>query len=730
MNDDNKTSLLEIIIGQLDDWEQRLFMLCSIPSYFTRDLITFCLPYLCSTCTLDSDIDRFLSLPFISQRSAGIGTNEIEYYMIHQQAKNAIPLSSEEYKKYSSILVIYFDMLCLTSEPPMAEKYFYEKLLCELKMGQIKTWRKAFQAAIELQRLHECDKLLELLCSSAPESIMEWCIYYKLVNRYANMEPSELIITELNNLISCTHAFSLECIYYLRLFLGILYEKQGHWTIAQSMNEQIQDEIQSSGLINHNIFYAVCANLAIIYCHTNNAIKATKNIDFLLAIDTLDMGLKISVYKTAGLCANMAYKWDKARVMYQHALQGMEEQLNDAKLDLVKIYSQYSPNPVYYSDEVGIYNRLGEILLLQGDFKGALAYHKKELLAQTISQSKTGIAWSEYNIGKTEYLIGNVKTAKEMLYNSISHFNKTDNKTNRAYPLGELSYVYQYIGQPNCSLTCLEKSVNLLLQSENIEKCLFYFNHLGRICQAQGFLTFASQIFEVCLQYYVMHTKTDSLGWVLNNYARNFMYLGDYSNSKKYFDSAEKAFSKQYNKRGLAYVFNNLAELYIKIDELDLAQQLFQKSLLMKSSMGDEHAICYTQRELGEFYLILNELNTAEMCLNQADCICVKSNYVMLKGDIYLSIGKLLRRKKNLKGAEEYFKNSAAIFKRQNFLTRMINCYHLQCELAEEMGCTEIYNTMQSKICNTTLRQEREEKLLIKNYNILMERVRHLISIP
>lgn len=717
--------LHHLIDEQLGKLGKRLLFLCAIPSFFTYHLVASCLPALNTGPVCDAWIHDFLSLPFISKRTSGTGDNKIEYYIIHQLIKEAIPLSAQDYKTYGSILERYFDEMCVSAPLPHADRYFYEKLRCELMMGKFEPWQKTYQAAMEMNRIQECNKLIALLRTSKTEISSDWYCYYSLVNQYINGEPVKEIISKLESLLLSAKPAEYEYICYLRLFLGVLYDITGRWQDAQILYIKVLGITQDGTSAVRDIRAVAYVNLTTVCCRLNDFNGLTSYAESMLAaVDHMNLGLKIAAYKAAGLWFQKIYQWDKTYEMYQYALQNMEYLQQNASLHLAQVCQPYRPYPIYHSDEVGIYNRLGEILLLKGSFREALEYHRKEMHVQRILENQTGIAWAAYNIGKTQYLLGDTTAARDMFYQSIHNFDHTENKINRAYPLGELSYVFQYVGQPDHSFRCLEESVGILLRSEDVEKCLFYFNHLGRICQAQGFLSFAAQIFELCLQYYTKYSKTDHIGWVFNNYARNFMFGGDYSNAGIYFRHAQQIFIERFDKRGLAYVLNNIAELSVKVGRKLEAETLFRESLSMKKLMGDQHAVCYTHRELGELYLLLDRPEEAETNLMEADKLCRQGNYLMLKGDIDVSYGKLLRQKKRYKPAIEYLECAANNYKKQNFLTRMINCFRIESDVAEQAGDLKLSLDMRQAMADTEQRRQAEELQMMDRIQPLIERIR------
>jgi len=714
----------------LDKLGKKALRLCAIPSFFTYHLIISCLPLLTSAPVSENWICHFLSLPFISRRTLRTGSEEIEYYLIHQIVKDSIPLSMFDYKIYGPILEQYFDKMCINAPHAQMDKYFYEKLLCELKMEECEPWKKAYQASMETNRRQECNKLLMLFQSSVTDGTKDWYIYYSLVNQYVNEVSLSELIPKVEAVLFAADLNNSEYIYYLRLFLGVLYDTIGRWQDAKDQYEKVVVATQESQPTSQNILAVTYVNLTMVCCHLSEFDSSGNYAKLAYRhISCINLGGQVAAYKATAFCAQKKYLWNKAYELYQVALQSVQLLQQQTSQQVSQVYHSFHPCPIYCSDVVGIYNRLGEILLLKGYLAEALEYHQKELRIQRLLENRTGIGWATYNIGKTEYLLGDTVSAKDMLTSSILNFRNSENERNQAYPLGELSYVFQYIGELENSFQCLQESVEILLNSEDIEKCLFYFNHLGRICQSQGFLSYAAQIFRLCIQYYQAHSKTDHIGWAYNNYARNFMFSGNYIKAEKYFERAREIFQERTDERGAAYVCNNIAELFAKTDRTLEAEKLFQESLLKKKAMGDRHAICYTHRELGELYLLLGQLEEAEKNLTIADQLCRAGNYRMLEGDINVSFGKLRQQQKSYECAFKCFELAFTNYNKQNFLTRMINCCYLEGSLAEQIGELELAAIKRQTAERIHEKKRKEECFMIDSTETLMEKIKDFIAV-
>jgi len=728
MENEQVNILSALISEHLDRSGKTMLQLCLVPSFFTLDLLFYCLPRLSDEPISKKNIESFLSLPFVLCSSSA-ETDKI-FYTIHDRVHDSILLTPQEYKRNGLILIEYFDKASSYENEVLAKKYFYEKIFCEVEIGQLYSWQCTYQAALETQQITECDQLMMYLESANKRSVYnlsEWTTYYSFENRYIHRERTSVILADFNVFFS-KHFFKIrneiELLCNCYVLQGVLYWSLCEW---EKSYELLKEALKLCEKFSLNIAYTtVCNNIAAVFCSQNKFDKAERYC--ALAEQHPIEGnpnLKVALLRIEGLIAKKKYKWVQAHEKYNLALYIMEQQQKRNCRPLNLSTATYHPCPVFITDEVGIYNRLGEILLLQGLFSNALEAHTKEKEVQLTLKDNIGLAWSEYNIGKPLYLIGDTFEAKKSLESSINLFLSAGSIANIAYPLGEISYVFQYNGQPDHSFEVLKKSIEILLKYRNYDRCITCFNNLGRICQSQGFLRFAEHVFFLCLKCNEKLSATR--GWILNNLARNFMYLKNYKDAETCFDAAARNFERFYDKRGLIYVCNNKAELFAKTGQRDLARELFFKSLSEKKALGDQHAICYTYREIGELEISEGRFVEAEKALQDALDLCTAGCYTMLEGDIHLSRGKLLLETQEFEGALECFEAALSNYNKQNYFTRIANCFKLEMKLAEQVGNKNLYSNAEQGVLQTERKLFSEEKSMLKQLTPLIEQIRQMI---
>ena len=679
-------SIHNLIVHTFDDITIKLLTICSIPTLFTRELIYFSLAYNNKNTikNVDEIAETFLSQPFVMKRKMKSKLGIIEVFSINNTFKTCILSSSSNIDSYAHMLNEYYNSVSYKGVDKLKKIYLYDSACCKIIAGNIDDWRREFQLAIENSLVDECNKLV-LMCidsfrisSSNDFSKKMWLEYYKLVCNFFQKTPCDSLESQIKTLISSLEPrkdTNFELIVFLFNLLGLVYLDNRSWEKAhRSFNEALEICCEFN-ITNYNVTGSIYINIVTLGIRSKELRLIEPYISLLKTNSTLyDDELKINTYKILALYNSETYNLNQALDNYYFAKELVLKKQKNTK----NTNRHIEIKPVYCIDKHSIYDSIGEIFTNQGNYKKARDLYRSSLRSHILSNNINGIAWAKYNIGRIEYLLGNLQTSFIFFNQSISAFNQIGQEYNCAYIFGEQSYLYQYLGDTKRSILSLERSITLFLKNEMLPEAILYFNHLGRLYQSQGFLNISERIFNICKRYLEMPGNSENIGWLYNNLARNYMYQKKYELANQFFYKARKAFEKTQNLRGLIYVINNTGELYVKLNRISEAQALLKISLKYKRFMGDQHAICYTLRELGELYLKKGNINSAKKQFEEALKICEKYGFKMLLGEIYISFAKLYGFLKDEINETVYYTKAAEIYESQNFLSRLINCYELQ----------------------------------------------------
>lgn len=681
----------ELIERICDKSTKELLVLCSIPSLFTIELIKFHMEYMNEKGGYDIDkiIESFLSQPFVIKRKIKDKFGIVETFSIHDTLKKNILSStpSTSIVRCANILIDYYNYVSDFGIGKLKDFYLKDKFLCEIITGNLYSWQKYIQVAIENDLVEEYNKLV-LICKNALILSNEyklqdklWFDYYILLYEYYDRASCDLLESKIktlfNNIQGKGFSDNLLKVFLFDL-LGMVYLNNSHLEQSYSAFKNALNLCLMTNINNANIYGTLHLNIVTVCLKLKNFKQAKKYVvPVQTNINMFEQELRINAYKILGLykrqifdfkgALNDYYKAKNLLIKKQKNIKGQRN--SDKKIEI---------KPIYYIDEHSVYDSIGEIFAHQGNHKKAIELYQHALKSQILSQNHSGIAWTKYNIGRLKYLSGDLESSFSFFHQSLYEFRKINQEYNCAYIYGELSYVYQYLGDTHRSISSLKKSISVFLKHKMFPQAILYFNHLGRLYQSQGFLEISDKIFSVCMKYLSKPGNTENIGWLYNNLARNYMYAKQYDEAKIFFDKAKKAFQKSQNLRGLIYVINNIGELYIKLNRFDEAQSLLKISLKYKRNMGDQHAICYTLRELGELYLKKQNVKAAKKCLDESLEICEKYGFKMLSGEIYISFAKLYGMLQDESKETMFYNKTIDTYKSQNFISRLINCYNLQ----------------------------------------------------
>ena len=646
----------------------------AFPNIITMDMLIWCFKENTEN-KINSILQKFILRGIIVLNNSN--QNNIFYIMhdlFRKEIKSEVEIS--DYKEICNILINYYTYYLKNSNNLFfKEKFFFDKLYYQLVIGDIKDWRCTYQSAMDNGDSFECSNLLKIFQDATHEIIIEkensidWYNYYFLLNQYL----------EKNNEINFEKEYDYpknidnELYVYWHNFIALYYNRKGNYSKALLLLTEALNKT------NNNIEkYAIQYNICIVRINLQQYEQANEQFKIIEQINPYDSSY---LYESI--------KFNYLNAVIERNLFHLDLSLNKLQdvLDLTSLYQEHLisndstlfdqkvPSPVYISLDRDIYNYIGDISQIQGKFADAINNYKLALKSKNIYEDIIGMAWAYNDLGKMYYLIGNSKEAETNLKLSKKYFSKSNNVRLEAYPLKELSFVYQYNGKLEQSISLIKKSITLFGEAGKNNDIIDAINTLGRLYQSRGLLKVSEKIFLFCYNYFESnHLSKNIYGWILNNLARNYLYSNNFDSALLYFQKSLEVFNSIGDKRGHAYVINNMAETFVKLGCFNTAQKLFEDSYEEKLSMGDNHGLCYSLREFAEIFIKQSELKSAKIKLDMAKKYCEKGNYLMLLGDILLSYGNYYLVIDNEDMALECYENALINYNSQNFYSRAINC--------------------------------------------------------
>jgi hypothetical protein len=680
---EHKHALRSKIHDMLSTEEWMVCFFSAIPNIFTEELLNWCLSDKLSIKAIKSSVSKLLELNFISKQ---YNKDEICFFTMHERFREIMNVKEDTlYILFCKRLLQYYNDY-IPQNNVFSSQYYNDKLFYQITLNNNTEWRKCYQYTLEKGDYFESEKLINIYQKAITSStglLYAWYEYYKLQNEIVNHKicSPDQIATEfftINNSELNT--------YWLNI-CGVQYINQGKYEDAENFFTNAIIYTNKASEIN-----VVQYNKCIVYFYTQQYFKAFKLLsEFYDAIDSEDLFFLIKCKFLLAVINMHIYKLDIALIQFEEVLNLKETYQTQLKNTYPLYLCHKTPRPLCASINKSIYNFIGEVYLIQGKFQQAISYHLKGLEYNKTFGNISGMAWANNDLGKVYYISGNTQAAQKYLENSICLFESSNDQLSKAFPLIELSYVYQYNGDVQRTICLLKESLFLLKQKKLINDMLSALNNLGRLYQSQGFLNAAKIIFDFCLSKFDEKQSVKGyLGWLNNNIARNYLYLNEYDNALIYFKIALNIFNEIHEKRGYIYVVNNIGEVYAKQENYYDALQLLSDALHQKEEMGDMHSICYSYRELGELYLKLGQPKIAYSYINKAFNICELGNFIMLKGDIWMSYGNYYLMEQYLEKAVSSYTKALNNYKGQSFHSRSFACAQKINEIIQKYNYTNL----------------------------------------
>ena len=709
----NKHNLKNKIRQMLSAEEWLVCFFSAMPNIFTEELLIWCLSNNLNEKSIKNSITKLLRLGFIDKQSNNEGTC---FFTMHERFRHIINNKDELcYVSFCKKLIDYYNYYIALGKE-FSKQYYIDKLFYQLTLNDNNEWRQCYQYILEKGDSFECEKLLSIYQKAIQNGnikLLDWYQYYKIQSKIIsdkNFVPQEPALNY--SLISNKEFYT----YWLNI-CGILCLKNGNYKKA----EDFFAEAHKYAAQNYES-YIIQYNICTVYFYKQQYKDAFKLLSKLCdSINTDDLFFLIECKLLLTVINMCMYKLQIALTGFQEVLTLKRMYQKQLRVSKPLYLCKKSPRPLCASIDKNIYNYLGEIYSIQGEYQQAIQYHLKGLQYNKTYGNNLGLAWANNDLGKAYYIYGDIQTAQNYLEESVRLFESSTDKLSKAFPLMEMSYVFQYMGNVERTIALLKESFFLLRKKGAENEMFAVLNNLGRLYQSQGFLNAAEIIFDFCLSRLEKKSSVKHyLGWVHNNLARNYLYLNEYNNAIKHFNMALNIFEEVQEKRGSIYILNNIGETYAKQGKYDDALNLLINSCCQKEKIGDKHAICYSYREIGELYLKLEQTETAYSYINKAFEFCRIGNFGMLEGDIMTSLGNYYLAILSLKDSYDSYSKALQNYKEQHFYSRSLACTKKINTIIPEYNCSDKEYLDESGIYT---KLESEQSILIKELQELLNNI-------
>lgn len=251
------------------------------------------------------------------------------------------------------------------------------------------------------------------------------------------------------------------------------------------------------------------------------------------------------------------------------------------------------------------------------------------------------------------------------------------------YKLKSQYYSYKYL--LDSAIYYQTKAWNILKQ---INYDQYFFNYLRTLAYYNWEKGNYSKSLEYSHQILRDIEKIDSSrhNSLYNILGLNYLDLGNYSLSEKYFRKSVSLSKKYKSEHYLGVVYANIGRLYLLQNKYDKALKYYQKGSNLELKYNDFAAASRSYADIGSIYVQKENYEYALKSLNQGKNYALES-----KDDIglcrnYLAFGKLYYKNQDFNKAKSYYHKAVNLSKKKNTQKELMQGYYGLYETYDQKG--------------------------------------------
>ncbi|GAA4845205.1 tetratricopeptide repeat protein [Algivirga pacifica] len=333
-----------------------------------------------------------------------------------------------------------------------------------------------------------------------------------------------------------------------------------------------------------------------VYAVVNNLTEELSLDSAQYRIDLIQQEIDTLLAKTKG--ALNIEQSDKLRHLLDEKLTLVQEyqptKKTETLMSLGKVYRKINPRKAidYFSQaylatdttnrfvrgnilsSIGItYNRLGE-------YDSAILFFEQSLQIREVDQDWEGVSISYNNLGTSYSRKGNLRLAIDCYIKDLNINNeKIKDDKGKSTSFANIGFLYFDLGDHRRSIEYLQKSIDIRLRLDLEERCVMLFDGLGD----------------------------------------NYLYLGDFAASKKYYDKALKLWEKyggqSFNK---AQIYEGLSEWHSTQSDYEQAIFYALETDQLYTELNNVRGKLESQLTLGNLYLKQSKIYLAREYVEKA----------------------------------------------------------------------------------------------------------------
>jgi|GEM_PF-843470 len=265
-----------------------------------------------------------------------------------------------------------------------------------------------------------------------------------------------------------------------------------------------------------------------------------------------------------------------------------------------------------------IYNLLGLIYDLYGQYDKALNYHQKSLQASSLNKDLKGESSSLNNIGQIYYARGDYKEALRYLYDSLGVSSKIQDYAKEGAILNNISQVYHSLGEYQDSFMYLKKSLNIYRRIGDRKGEGVTLNNMASNAFIQGDHDKSLMYLQQSLEIKQSIGDKVGEGATLNNISQIYDARGDYDKALSYLEQSLNIRQQIGDRSGEGTTLNNISQIYNARGDYDKALSYLEQSLNIRQEIGDRAGEGTTLNNISQIYKARGDYEKALSYLEQS----------------------------------------------------------------------------------------------------------------
>jgi len=314
------------------------------------------------------------------------------------------------------------------------------------------------------------------------------------------------------------------------------------------------------------------------------------------------------------------------------------------------------------------------------------------------------------------YLEDQTDKAAKYAFNALSIAEKINNKNCIARSLHTLGVCYDYSGNLDSCLYCLNKAAAIFKSLNNEER-------LSNVLSDEANAYYARGNYELALRNQlaslVLRKKAGNKIYVaksLNNIGVLYRSKKDYTNAINYYRQSLTIKEELHDEQGIVNTLINISSAYNSEDKFDSTYYYAYKAMLLAKKINAEKDIYGSQVNMGAALIGLSKFDEAEPLLYEVEQKAKAHNDKSVLITTYEGLGDIFFNRENYAAAEKYFLKglaTARINQRkeliQVFYTKLAKCCRKLAKYDLAFAYTDSASTLSHELLNEqNLRQLNE----------------------